>query len=306
MSTVDFRVIGERVRNWGRWGPDDEVGTLNLLTADRVAAAARLVSSGRRFDLGIPLDDKGPQTGRRRTNPLRFMRALGPEQVGEHAFRYADDYVFMPLQAGSQWDALAHVYYDDLHYNGYPAAETLSVRGAARLSIDRIQGGIVGRGVLLDVARYLGVGWLDAGQPIGPDLLDAVADAQGVAVGEGDILAVRTGWRRKFVTESDPDSFMAGEPGLTVDCAVWLADRDVAAVCSDNWAVEVHPAGGGELLPFHLVAIRDMGLTLGEMFDLEALSAACADEGRYEFFFSGAPLRFTHAVGSPVNPIALL
>ncbi|HVW45362.1 MAG TPA: cyclase family protein [Amycolatopsis sp.] len=302
----DFRAVGARVRNWGRWGADDEIGTLNFLTSERVAAAARLVRSGLRYDLGIPLDDRGPQTGRRRTNPLRFMRALGPEQVGDHAFRYADDYVFMPLQAGSQWDALAHVYYDDLMYNGRPATETLSVAGAAHLSIDRIRGGIVGRGVLLDVARHLDTGWLDAGQPITPELLDEVVSAQGVPVGEGDILAIRTGWRRKFVEEADPDSFMAGEPGLTVECAYWLHEHGVAAVCSDNWAIEVLPTGVDERLPFHLVAIRDMGLTLGEMFDFEALSAQCAAERRFEFFFSGAPLRFTGAVGSPVNPIALL
>jgi kynurenine formamidase len=304
---TDFRELGRKLSNWGRWGADDQIGTINLLTPERVASAAGLVHTGARFSLSIPLDEKGPQPGRGRINPIRMMRALGPEQAGPGAFRFTDDVVFMPLQAGTQWDALSHVYYDDLLYNGYPATDALSVRGAARCSIDQLSAGVTGRGVLLDVARFLGRDWLDAGEAITPEVLTETVAAQSIEVGPGDIVAVRTGWRRKFLRERDRDGWMSGEPGLSLECASWLRERDVAAICSDNWAVEVLPdsSGGDGRLPLHLVLIRDVGMTLGEMFDLEELATACAADGRYDYLFCGPPLRFTGAVGSPVNPIAI-
>jgi kynurenine formamidase len=226
-------------------------------------------------------------------------------QVSPGAFRYADDYVFMPLQAASQWDALAHVFYDDQLYNGR-AASSVGSRGAAHNSIDKISKGIAGRGVLLDIPRFLGVEWLDAGRVIRTEELDGAAAAQGVEVKPGDILLFRTGYRRKFLTERDPAAFMSGEPGLGLSSAEWLHERQVAAVASDNWAIEVLP-GEPEHEPFavHMVLIRDMGMTLGEMLDFEELAADCAADGVWEFFFCGPPLKFTGGVGSPINPLAI-
>ncbi|MGC2168241.1 MAG: cyclase family protein [Acidimicrobiales bacterium] len=302
----DFRELGESLRNWGRWGPEDQKGTVNHITPERLVAAAKLVRTGQIFDLGIPLDSDGPQPpGAMRINPVHLMRVTGQGQDNPGGFHWADDYIFMPLQAGSQWDALSHVYYDDLLYNGYPATEVNDL-GAFRNSIDQLAKGIAGRGVLLDIARLRGVDWLENGHVIGPDELDEAAATQGVEVLPGDILLIRTGWRRKFVQERDPHAFFyPGEPGIGIATCAWLHAKEVAAVGSDNWAVEVVPVEGSDSLPVHLVLIRDMGMTLGEILDFEELSESCASDGVWEFFFAGPPLKFTRAVGSPINPLAI-
>jgi len=304
-SAPDMRDLGRRLSNWGRWGDDDERGTTNLITPERRAAAAGLVRTGDVFDLGIPLDGNGPQPGGHRINPIRLMSENGQEQVFPGGFKYADDYIFMPLQAGSQYDSLAHVYYDDQLYNGHPASG-ITVKGADKCGIHTQAAGIAGRGVLLDVARHRGVDWLGSGAVISPQELDEVAATQGVEVGPGDILLIRTGWRAKFVAERDPVTFMSGEPGLGLACAEWLRERDVAVVGSDNFAVEVMPGENPKaFFELHMVLIRDMGMTLAEMLDLEMLGAACVEDGIYEFFYTGAPLKFTRGVGSPINPLAI-
>ncbi len=302
--TAGFRELGRQLSNWGRWGEQDERGTVNLITPERLVAAAGLVRQGKLFHLGIPLDDKGPQCGNGRINPVHLMSETGSEQVFPGGFRYADDYIFMPLQSGSQWDALAHVYYDERMYNGFPAGET-TVKGAARCAIDKQAAGIVGRGVLLDIAALKGVDWLEAGTVITPEDLDAACRQQDVAVGPGDILLVRTGWRRKFLTDHDAAAFMAAEPGLGQRCCAWLAERDVAAVGSDNWAIEVLPSETEEVLNVHMILIRDMGMSLCEILDLEELAADCRADGVYEFLFTAPVLPITRAAGCPVNPLVL-
>lgn len=302
----DFRELGKRLSNWGRWGAEDERGTLNLITPDKLVAAAALVRKGAVFDLGIPFDDQGPQPGGGRINPVHLMSQTGDTQVFPGGFRYADDYIFMPLQGASQWDALAHVYYDDQLYNGYPASD-VTVVGAFHDTIDRIAKGVAGRGVLLDIARQRGVDWLPAGEVITPDDLEAAIAAQGgVEVGSGDILLFRTGWRRMFLEQKSAQDFMAGEPGLGQACCEWLHDREVAAVCSDNWAIEVLPGEVADvILNVHMVLIRDMGMTLGEILDFEELAADCAADGVWDFFFCAPPLKVTRGVGSPINPLAI-
>lgn len=299
----DFRQIGERLRNWGRWGDDDERGTLNLITPEAMVAAAGLVREGRIFELGIPFDSDGPQMGGVRMNPVHMMTATGDDQnFGD--FHYADDYIFMPLQCATQWDGLAHVYYDDKLYNGFPASD-VTPNGAKHCSIDKIAKGVFGRGVLLDIARLKGVDWLEAGTVITPDDLDEAAELQGVAIQSGDILLFRTGWRSMFTTNRDPKSWFAGEPGLGLECCDWIGRHEIAAVGSDNWGIEVVPSEIDEQMPLHMVMIRDMGLTLGEIFDLEELAEDCARDGVYEFAFAAPPLRITGAVGSPINPLAI-
>jgi len=302
----DFRDLGARLRNWGRWGDDDERGTLNHITPERLVAAGGLIRQGRIFDLGIPFDEAGPQPGGGRINPVHLMSQTGDTQMFPGGFKYADDYIFMPLQGATQWDSLAHVYYDDHLYNGFPSSD-VTVVGAFHDTIDKIAKGVAGRGVLLDIARLKGVDWLENSYVITPDDLDAAIAAQGdVAVGAGDILVFRTGWRRLFLEHGSPQEFMAGEPGLGQDCCEWLHARDVAAVCSDNWAIEVLPGEDpNAVFNVHMVLIRDMGMTLGEILDLEELAADCAADGVWEFFFCAPPLKVTNAVGSPINPLAI-
>jgi kynurenine formamidase len=219
-------------------------------------------------------------------------------------FRFNDDMVIMPLQAATQWDALSHVYYEEQLYNGFPADSVTSF-GALHCGIDKVDGkGITSRGVLLDVVRHRGVEtFLELGNPITPAELDDVARAQGVTVGPGDIVLVRTGWWARFLETGN-----GSEPGSGLDwqCASWLHDHDVAAVAADNLMVE-DPISGvkGTLLPMHMLCLRDMGLMLGEYWDLTALAADCAADGVYEFQLIASPLRIVGAVGSPVNPIAI-
>ncbi|MGN6722879.1 MAG: cyclase family protein [Marmoricola sp.] len=301
----EVQALGRELSNWGRWGADDQRGTTNLITEDAIAHAASLVRRGLVFDLSIPLDASGPQPGGHRTNPIRLMSQTGRDQDLPGGFHFADDFVFMPLQAGTQWDALAHVYYGDAMWNGL-SLDYITAGGAARNGIETQARGVVGRGVLLDIARHRGVEALAAGDAISASELDDVAAVQGVEIVSGDILLIRTGWWSTFLREQDRVAFMSAEPGLDLGCARWLRERDVAAVAADNWGVEVFEGEHtGKTLELHMVLIRDVGMTLGELFDLEALATDCAEDGVYEFFLTAPPLKFTGGVGSPVNPLAI-
>lgn len=301
-----LREIAQRVSNWGRWGADDERGTVNFIDAAKIRDAASLVRRGRVFSLGMHFGADGPQIGQGgRVNPQHFMTATAGIIYPDSPFRFADDVVVMPLQCATQWDSLAHVHYDGLLYNGHPA-DSITTSGAAKNSIVEQAAGIVSRGVLLDVARATGVDRLPQGHAIQPAELDAAAERQGVRVERGDVLLVRTGHMSVFRDDGDRVGYMRTMPGLGVACAEWLHDREVAAVATDTMAVEVIPfEEPGTPLPFHMVAIRDMGLTLGEMFELDELAADCAADGVYEFFFTAPPLKVTGAVGSPLNPLAV-
>jgi kynurenine formamidase len=326
----DWRGMAEQIRNWGRWGEDDQLGTLNFITPEKVAAAAHAVQRGARFPLTIPLSAYGPQSGNGyRRNPIHLMaldggdneineavrnwKAGGVQEAGVVALwdtgplRWNDDYIMTPLQAGTQWDGLAHVYYEGKLYNGYPASAVTSA-GATKDGIDVVagSGGVVGRGVLLDVARYLKLDRLEPEYVISPELLDEVVAAQEVELGEGDILVLRTGWRTHFVEHADGDAWLAGSPGVSWRVAGWLHEKKIAAIASDNVAVEViTPEVENHFLLFHCLAIRDMGMSLGEIWDLEALGEDCAREGTYDFLLTAPPLLVPGGVGSPITPIAI-
>jgi kynurenine formamidase len=302
-----FKAIGERLSNWKRWGAEDQRGTLNFITAEQVVAAARCIKTGKVFELSIPLGADGPQTGLGgRINPLHFLTVMPTDdlQLGD-GLNISDDFISMPLQGATQWDSLAHVGYDDRFYNNVPVDAVTAMRGATRNGIDQALPGIVGRGVLVDIARLRGLQWLEGGQSIEPDELDAALAAQGVDIGSGDILAVRTGWRRKALVDGW-SGWLRTNPGLSVACAAWMHSHEIAAVISDNWGIEVQPAQPGQgLLPLHCILIRDLGMMLGEIFDLEELAGDCAADGVWEFFLSAPPLRVVGGVGSPVSPIAV-
>lgn len=309
MSEAEFREIAKRVSNWGRWGADDERGTLNLITPEVVKRAAGCVRRGRVFSLGLSFGADGPQPGvGLRFNPMHYMSAIGqPIGGGGLGFCYSDDVVHMPLQCATQWDALAHVHYGGQIYNGFRADEVLTTSGASRGGIDKAAvDGIVSRGMLLDVARQRGVERLAADVVITPVDLDAAARAAGVEPGPGDVLLVRTGHIRVFTEDGDRARFSGAQPGLGIACAEWLRERDIAAVCADNVAVEAMPGEvPGLPIPLHMLCIRDMGMLFGEMLDLEALARDCGEDGVYEFLFTAPPLAVTRGVGSPINPLAV-
>jgi kynurenine formamidase len=299
--------LAKQVSNWGRWGAEDERGTVNFITADCVRRAAACVKRGVVFSLGLRFGADGPQIGQGgRVNPLHLMSAvagqIGPDPDG---FRYADDVIVMPLQCATQWDSLAHVHYGGHLYNGFPAS-TITPAGAARNSIDKLGPGIVSRAVLLDLARAAGVERLAPGHVVTPAHLEAAERAQGVRVESGDVLLIRTGHLGVFKVEGNREGYMRQMPGLGIDCVPWLHSREVAAVASDTNAVEVIPFEDPSTpLPVHLLCIRDMGLTLGEMFDLDDLAADCAADGVWQCLFTAPPLKVSGGVGSPLNPLAV-
>jgi kynurenine formamidase len=306
----DFRALGKRLSNWGRWGADDQRGTLNFITPAHVARAASAIRSGKVFELSLPLGSVGPQQGGagRRFNPIHTMTMMPGEFSSPDGVIIADDMMTLILQCASQWDSLAHVGYDDKFYNDVTASQAITARsGASRNGIDQVQPGAVGRGVLLDIARLRGVEWIPAqDEAITVAELERAEAEQGVTAGTGDAVLVRTGWRRKSVVEGWTAEWMAAEPGLALECAEWLAGREVATLAMDNWGIEIQPSRTpGALFPLHCVMLRDVGMMFGEMFDLEALAADCAADGQWDFFFSGPPLRVTGGVGSPANPIAV-
>jgi kynurenine formamidase len=265
------------------------------------------VRTGKVFELSIPIGADGPQSGLGgRINPLHFMTVMPTDDLHlSGGINISDDFISMPLQGATQWDSLAHVGYDDLFYNNVSVHSVMALGGASRNAIDNALPGIVGRGVLVDIARARGVEWMQAGEGIEPDELDAVLAAQSVSVSSGDILAVRTGWRRKALVEGW-ENWMAGNPGLGLACAEWLHDKEIAAVVSDNWGIEVQPAAEGTgVLPLHCVLIRDLGMMLGEILDFEELATDCASDGVWEFLLAAAPLRVVGGVGSPVSPLAM-
>lgn len=306
------REWGERYSNWGRWGDDDQRGTLNFITRERVLAACAIPRSGRVISCALPFDHKGPQTGAGgRHNPIHTMLADGGDALSgaqnlPGGFNYADDAVSMPLQCGTQWDALAHVFYDGKMYNGKDIRLVTS-RGARVNAIEQIRDGVIGRGVLLDFPRYTRLPWLDDGTRIRPDDLDACAEALGVTIESGDILIVRTGMMARCREQGSWQGYCGGPaPGLSVYCARWLYEREIAAIATDTWGVEVRPNETPDCFqPLHMISLRNTGLLLGEIFDLDRLAEVCAEDGNYDFLFTAPPLPITGAVGSPINPLAI-
>lgn len=327
MDTMDdLEQIGSRLRNWGRWGEKDELGTLNFITEDTIREAATLAKRGAVFPLGVDFGSTGPQgLIEYRYNPIHVMTVdggdansmlqYGPDWfqnsvaqvLSSHfpgKFRFNDDMIIMPLQAATQWDALAHVYYDDQLYNGFPAASVTSM-GARHCSIDKVDvKGITSRGVLLDAVNYRGADrYLPLGAPIMPEELDAIAQSQGVEIRSGDLIVIHTGWWGEYAQARDRTLQASG---IHWTCAEWLYEHEIAAIAADNLMVEdTEIAVENALCPMHMLCLRDMGLMLGEFWDTSKLAADCAADGVYEFQLVAPPLRVIGAVGSPVNPIAI-
>lgn len=303
----DVKELAARVRNWGRWGDDDEIGTLNLITDEVVKAAAGEIRTGKRFALGIPLDEDGPQTGAvpGRENPKHEMFMVDVPLTGDPSdFTTSDDRLITGLQSCTHWDALAHVSYEGNLYNGVTSS-VITDEGASRMGIDKISA-IVGRGVLLDVARALGVDELEGAHAITGDDLDAAAAMGKVDVRSGDIVLVRTGRMRQFLEGGREPYNAIPAAGPSLQSVEWFHDRDVAAVATDNLIFEVYPSERDDaMLAVHLLHLVDMGLTQGQNWNLEQLATDCAEDGRFSFFLDASPMPVTGAVGSPVNPIAI-
>lgn len=315
-SIDTVRELSRRYSNWGKWGPEDQIGTLNHVAPEHLLRAAGCIRSGKRISLALPFDSDGPQIGGfGRFNPIHMMFRDGGDVVAEtiiddfyggkdRHIRGADDMIIMPLQSGTQWDALAHIMLDGKIYNGYPVTNVTS-KGASRNDITQARDKIAGRGVLLDVARAKGVDSLEPGYAITGEDLEACAQGEGVDVGTGDFVVVRTG-QLAARRGNWGDYAGGGAPGLGLEAVPWVADNEIAGLATDTWGMEVLPNQTPDVFqPLHCVFLVAMGLYVGEIFDPEELADDCAADGQYDFFFCAPPLPFSRAVGSPVNPMAI-
>ncbi|HUS61051.1 MAG TPA: cyclase family protein [Acidimicrobiales bacterium] len=309
MSFPDhLRAVAAEVSNWGRWGAEDEIGTLNLIDDAAVQRGIVAARTGTRIPLAIRLDANGPQLGTipGRINPLHTMVGINTAYTGDPGdVCFSDDTITMGLQAGTHWDALAHVSYDGLLYNGHPATSITAERGATRCGIHNVTS-IVSRAILLDIAKALGVDRLAPRHCISEADLDAAVALAGVTPEPGDIVLVRTG-QMALLKAKDREAYTLGDqPGLTVGTVPWLRRHDVAAVATDTLAMEVFPCEDPAVLfPVHLLHLRDIGLTQGQNFDLETLSVHCAADGVYEMLLVANPEPVTGGVGAPTSPVAI-
>jgi len=281
--------------------PTDERGASSRITAAQIRDAAALVREGRTISLAQPLGPRTPTPPHRRA-PAHFMDRVGGDYVVDGhrkpGFQYSDDTLLVSMHVGTHIDSLAHVWDGDRLYNGFSPETITSKRGATRCGIDKL-GPIVGRGVLLDVAVFRGVRSLDAGDVISADELERCAAWAGVEVRENDVVLVRTGWWLE--AGRDPERYFAGEPGVGLDGARWLAERRVVATGCDNSAYEATPVDG-EPFPVHRLLLRDHGVPLIEGLVLDELAGA----GPPEFLFVAAPLPVVGGTGSPIAPVAVL
>lgn len=317
-SEDEVRAYLAQLSNWNRWGegPDGLRGTLNLITPEKIAAAAALVRTGEVVCCSLPIvydpagqgvDEHGHLIPGSTPYALHYMLGFDTLFDVEPTRRAAamDGFLIQPHgQLITHLDAPAHVALDGTLYNGVPADEAVTVDGAVIGSVELAADGILGRGVLLDVAAARKVPWLEDTDVIMPADLDRCEQLQGVRVGPGDCLVVRTGYRARK-PQGAPKVAGYARPGLQAACLPWLRERDVALLSSDV-GTDCWPHGYDSLgLPVHTVGLWAIGLWLVDNCYLETLSEHCARTGRYEFFLNVAPLLLTQGTGSPVTPLAI-
>jgi kynurenine formamidase len=317
LTRDDLRQAAEKYKNWGKWGPADEIGTLNHTRPEDIVAAARLVRKGKVISLALNFDNTGPQGAKSkypamgRINPVHTMLRTGTDAysgvLDKRGIRAADDMVVMPLQCGTQWDGLGHVFYENAMWNGYDCREVTSA-GAQKCGIEKTKNRMVGRGVFLDVPRALGKKRLDDGYAITCEDLDRTAQQQGVSVKRGDFVIVRTGQMEAKLEAGSWDGYPGGDaPGFGFETLEWIRRTELAALASDTWGCEVRPneSEQGINQPWHWITIPIMGMTMGEIFYVKDLAEDCASDKVYEFLFVAPALPITGAVGSPTNPLAI-
>jgi len=306
VSGEEFEQLFQTLCNWGRWGDDDERGTLNYITPDCVQAAARLVQTGRSVSLSLPINTvAGPDNPR---PALHYMIHRHEVDQPHGAPRFATDFLASEFHGDSftHIDALCHVSYRGKLYNGKPASSVTGL-GAKLQDITAFAHGIVGRGVLLDIPRLRGVRWLEPGEAVTSAELEAAENAQGVRLGEGDILLFRTGHHRRRLELGPWNNGYDGEgkAGLHVTALRLLHERKVAVFLPDGDGETVPSHVEGIAHPIHLLQIVAMGMVCADSLQFEELVKVCEDNERWEFMVVACPLRLPGGTGSLFNPIAI-
>ncbi len=297
-TEADFDRAMQELSNWGRWGKDDELGALNLITPAKRREAARLVRDGVAVSLAHDAEkEKAPD------NPSPFVHEMLRTSRTPNVTSFGDSFTISHHGlAHTHLDALCHFFYRGRMYNGFSVQE-VTEKGAGRLSVQRIKAGIFTRGVLMDIPRLKGVPYLEPGTPIYPDDLDAWERKAGLRVQPGDVVLIRTGrWALRAAKGPWTPSELAG---LHASCAQWLKQRDAAVLGSDA-ASDVRPSRvDGVPQPIHVLVLVALGMPIFDNLDLEAVGSACAERRRWEFLLTAAPLAVPGATGSALNPIAV-
>lgn len=307
-------VLASSPKNWGKWGDDDEVGSLNYLNSTEVLRGVQHVKTGQVFTLQRLIGDpKGDPVwpGRTPATRTQIFDESSWDGSGAPSFpgglHYADDKIDAFLQGSTQYDALGHVWYGGQLWNGYDARTT--VGGLKHASVQPIaERGVVGRGILLDIARYRGKEYLDKAETFDHEDLMQCARSQGAEIAKRDILLIRTNFLKLFYEQGQ--AFYEGfcEPGLVYSPALveWFQEMEIPNLVTDTIANEITTdPNNGTALPLHCALMHDLGIAFTEICDLEKLAANCAEDGRYTFLYTAAPLKISQASGSPVNPVVI-
>ena len=305
--TEELKALAARVSNWGRWGPDDQRGTLNLIDEAAVLRGTAAVRRGASFSLSIPMHAEGPQTGRimGRENPKHEVTVASFAFTGDPGdFQTSDDKIETGLQSATHWDGLAHAGYDDVLFNDTPKSVISMEVGATRLGIEQF-GPLVTRALVCDVARHKGVDWFEEAYSITGEDLEACVSGAGLRVEPGDVILVRTG-QMHWLAVGERNRYADISPGVGVESLDWLHDNDVAAIATDTHTFEPYPGTGDNpfLFPVHMINLRDMGMPQGQQWALDDLAADCAADGVYECLLVATPLPITGGLGGLVAPTA--
>lgn len=306
ITPAEFDKLFDTLKNWGRWGADDELGTLNFITPDTIRAAAATVKSGRSVSLSIPINTvAGPDN----PNPaIHYMCNTHDIDIGSGSLRFATDFLAMQFHGDchTHIDALCHIAYKGKLYNG-KSSSLVDVTGAHTMDITAMAHGIVGRGVLIDVPRHRGVKWLEPGEVVTREEIEEIEKEEGVRLSSGDVLVLRTGHhrRRKEMGAWNADYSGEGRAGLDPYSMLLLKEREIAAFLPDGDGEVVPAYVEGLLYPIHPLQITAMGMACTDSLQFEELVGVCEEEGRYTFMVVLAPLRLPKGTGSQLNPIAI-
>jgi kynurenine formamidase len=306
MSKQQFDELFRKVCNWGVWGADDERGTLNYITPQTIQRSAALVKSGRSVSMAVPINKTaGPDNPRAIAHYMTTLFEVD-KSFGEPGVSM--DYFASEIHGDchTHVDALCHIAYEGKLYNDKPTS-MVTTRGSQGMDITTYANGIVGRGVLLDIPRLRGVKWLEPGEAVTREELEACERAEGVSLGEGDIFVFRTGHHRRRLELGPWNNGYNGEgkPGLHSDTILLLHERKVAAFLPDGDGDTVPSNVEGVAYPIHALQLAAMGMICADSLNLEDVSAICAEERRWEFLVVAAPLRLPGGTGSLFNPLAI-
>ena len=306
IKTAEFDKLFDSLKNWGKWGKDDTKGTLNYITPEAIRQAAGTVRTGRSVSLSIPINkEAGPDNPR---PAIHYMANTHDIDIGSGELRFATDFLGMQFHGDchTHIDALCHIAYKGKLYNGLPSS-MVDVTGAKKLDITEYAHGIVGRGVLIDVPRYRGVKWLEPGEVVTREEIESIEQSEGVRLGSGDMLVLRTGHhaRRLALGAWDPGYTGQGRAGLDPYSMTLLHEREVSAFLPDGDGEVVPSYVEGIQYPIHPLQVAAMGMACLDSLQFEELEAVCREEGRFTFMVALAPLRLPGGTGSPINPIAI-